>query len=207
MKRFASEDAKRAFTDAIEAIEARSAAEVVIAVRHHSGSYLHADVITGGAVAIAALAFVLFAPFEFSLWSILIDPIVAGLAAGWLSTQLPWLRAALTPRARRDARVEHDAHAAFFAKGVRLTRDRTGVLGYVSLLERRVMIVPDVGVARVVPPRLWADAVGECERVLQAELDGVAVARALAALGDVCEPVLPRGDDDVNELADEVHIA
>ena len=44
-KRFVNDEAKRAFKDSIEAIEACSSAEVVVTVRHHSGSYLHADLI------------------------------------------------------------------------------------------------------------------------------------------------------------------
>ena len=44
-KRFVDDAAVAKFTEAIKAVEAESSVEVVIKVRHHSGSYLHADLI------------------------------------------------------------------------------------------------------------------------------------------------------------------
>ena len=204
MKRFASDDAKQAFTAAIKSIEACSSAEVVIAVRHHSGTYLHADLIVGAIGAFATLAFTLFSSFEFSLLSILLDPLIAGVALGLINTQLPWLRRALTLPTRRRQRVVTAARAAFYEKGIRLTSDRTGMLVYMSLLEKAVEIVGDVGVTDAVPARSWEEATAAMERTLAETLDGVAVAKKIEALGPICEPVLIRGEDDVNELPDEV---
>ncbi|HVK83824.1 MAG TPA: hypothetical protein VM513_06940, partial [Kofleriaceae bacterium] len=87
--RFVDDDARAAFQTAIEAVEAASAAEVVVAVRRRSAGYLHANLIVGVVIAFAALATMLFADASFSLLSILVDPFVVGGAAGALVELLP----------------------------------------------------------------------------------------------------------------------
>ena len=47
MAKFMDDAGKEAFGQAVRAIENRSSAEVVVAVRHHSGSYVHADLLAG----------------------------------------------------------------------------------------------------------------------------------------------------------------
>jgi putative membrane protein len=203
-KRFIDDEAKRAFTDAIESVEACSSAEVVIAVRHHSGSYLHADVIVGAIAAWAALAFTLYSPYEFSLASILVDPLIAGALFGMFNTQLPMVRRALTLPERRRRRVVTSARAAFYEKGIRMTTDRTGMLVYISLLERAVEVVIDNGVRDAVPKTEWALATARIESTLRHTMDANAVAEKIADLGRICEAVMIRSEDDVNELPDEV---
>jgi len=203
-KRFVNDEAKRAFKAAIQSIEGRSSAEVLIAVRHHSGSYLHADLLLGILAAVAALAFTLFSRFSFSLLSILIDPIIAGLAVGLLSTQLPTVRRWLTPRRERQRRVLTAARATFYEKGTRLTSGRTGMLVYISLLERAVEVVIDRGVEEAVPATEWQFATAQIEGTLRRTMDAHEVAKKIDELGAICEAVLPRAEDDVNELPDEV---
>jgi len=203
-KRFVNDEAKRAFKGAIESIEACSSAEVVITVRHHSGSYLHADLIVGAIAAVGTLAFTLYSSFEFSLLSILIDPLIVGIAFGCLSTQLPMVRRWITPAKARRRRVIQAAHATFYEKGIRLTKERIGILVYMSLLERAVEVVCDTGVHAAVPATEWNLATALIEAKLRNTMDAQAVAKKIEDLKIICESVLERSEDDVNELADEV---
>lgn len=201
---FLSEAAKAALTGAIKAVEARSSAELVITVRAHSGSYLHADLIAAIIVGVATLAALLYLPVDFGLHSFLIDPIVLGLVAGLFSWRLPGLRRLLTRAGQRDARVREAAQATFFAKGMRRTSAAVGVLVYVSLLERRVEVVADHGVLAVVPEDRWRASVAELDAIVGRGEDGVALAKAIEGLAELLEPCMPRSEDDVNELPDEV---
>lgn len=205
MKRFLGDEVKQAFTDAIVAVESRTSAEVVIAVRARSATYRHVELITGIAVTFATLAFMLYTPsYQFGLLSLLIDPFVAGLAAGLLATQIDPLHRLLTLPRVRGERVRIAAQSTFFENGVRMTSERTGVLVYLSLLERTVHVVADTGVSEAVDPAEWTRACAAIDDALAGENDGLAVAAAIEGLGDVLEPALPRSQFDVNELADEV---
>ncbi len=203
-KRFVNDEAKRAFKEAIQSIEACSSAEVVVAVRHHSGSYLHADLILAAIAAFGTLAFTLYASFEFSLASILTDPLIAGVVFGLLSTQLPMVRRWITPSRARRRRVVQAAHASFYEKGIRLTKERIGILVYISLLERAVDVVCDTGVRTAVPATEWTLATALIEAKLRHTMDAQQVAKKITDLKIICEAVLERSEDDVNELSDEV---
>lgn len=200
--RFLDPAARAAFATAIEAIEGASAAEVVVAVRRRSAAYLHANVAIGTAVAIAGLAAMLFSAHEFALPSILVDPFVVGGIAGALVELLPAAKRVLSPRAMRHREVTRAARATFVERGVHRTRDRSGLLVYISWLEREVVLVPDSGIERTVAGDTGADAI----RTLTAALrdGGAAVARELGRFAPALAAGMPRRADDVNELPDEI---
>jgi putative membrane protein len=202
---FLTDGAKSAFVAAIEAIELHSSAEVVVSVRARSASYLHADLIVGVLFGIAALAFMMFSPYEFSLLSILIDPIVFAVLIGLAASRLGTLRRALTPEKIRDGWVDRAAHAAFFEKGVRHTRNRIGVLLYVSLTERSARVLADSGVVEAVDHDAWQDAISSIENAVAERKSGEEVAKVLEGLGTPLADALPVLDDDVDELPNEVH--
>jgi putative membrane protein len=203
---FLDEGTKAELLAAVRAVEARSAAEVVVAVRERSGSYLQADLIAGIVAANLVLFYQLFSPWEFSLPMIQVAPTAIGVLVGLATSITPRARRALTPPRTREAIVGTAARATFVEKGVAGTRDRTGILVYVAVLERTAEVVADIGVTRAVPADRWAAAAA---RVKEAARDGdaLAVAAAVVALGEVLGPALPRTTDDVNELADEVGAA
>ncbi len=203
-KRFLSDEAKQALSNAIKSVEARSSAEVVIAVRARAASYLHADLIAGIVAAIVTLAFLLFSSFEFPLWSFLVEPVIVGLVVGIAASRVPALRRLLTPERVRASWVERAAHATFFEKRVRQTRDRTGILVFIALTERRALVLIDTGVQDAVAGERWKAATAAIDEAIRNGADGLAVAARIEALGEILEPVLVHSADDVNELPDEV---
>jgi putative membrane protein len=195
---------KAALVAAVQDVEKRSAAEVMIAFRGRSGVYLDADLIAGSLLALFTLWFQLFSPWEFSLPAILVSPFLAGAAGALLSSRVPRARRLLTSRAARSERVRLGALAAFHEMHVSETRERTGVLVYVSCLEKMATVVPDSGIRRRVAGGAWAAAVRAIEEAATRRHPGPAVAAAVRSLGDVLATVLPPREDDVNELPDEV---
>lgn len=202
MARFLDDDARTAFKRAIEAVEAASAVEVVVAVRRRSGSYHHVNAIVGAAVAFAALATMLFVDEEFSLTSTLVDPFVVGALAAGLVQLVPHLKRYLTPRSQRKRHVVRAAREAFVERGVHNTRARSGVLVYVSWLERQLALVPDSGLAQTWPAAARQRAEAELEAAIAA--GGAEVARRIEALAPELARAMPQTGDDLNELPDAI---
>ncbi|HEX2644886.1 MAG TPA: hypothetical protein VHU81_17950 [Thermoanaerobaculia bacterium] len=203
-KPFLTDEAKRALSEAVTAVEAVSSAELVIAVRPRSGSYLHADLIAAGAAALATLLVLLFSPWTFDLVWFVIDPVLAGILAGALASRWPALRRLLTSPAVRRRQVEVLARALFLEKGVHKTRGRTGILLYLSLLERDAEVVVDAGVEPLLSTESWQREVGEIRAAVQRGEDGVAVATRVHALALLLGAALVRAADDIDELPNEV---
>lgn len=200
--RFLDADARVAFKRAIESIEAVSGVEIVIAVRRRSHSYRHANVTVGMLVAFAGLAVMLFSRETFALASILIDPFIVGLVAGGIVELLPTIKRVLTPRLQRSMHVHRAARATFVERGVHATRDRAGLLVYISWLEQEVALVPDLGLARLLP----AEALTRMESALTAAMrgGGTRVATELERFASELHAAVPVGENDINELSDAI---
>ncbi len=196
--------AKTALGEAVEAVEARSSAEVVIAVRPWSASWLGPDVICGAAVAYLALLFTLFAPPVFGLLWIALIVVVSFFVGVYLSRMIPALRMKLAGSTTVHDAVQRAARSTFVELSVTATRERSGILVYVSLAERRCVVVPDIGVVTRVPKTEWNRAAAKVEDAInvggidQAAL--TALCSAVVALGDVLEEPMPRAEDDIDEL-------
>jgi putative membrane protein len=95
--------------------------------------------------------------------------------------------------------VTEAARAAFVELGVSKTRGRSGILVFISMLERTAEVVGDIGIApeclRAELPALQAAVAKEDLRAL------VAALRAFSS--PLCQ-AMPRAADDVNELPDEL---
>ena len=98
------------------------------------------------------------------------------------------------------------AQSAFFELGIAETRQRTGLLVYVSCLEKRVEVLLDRGVAAVSSQRAWAEAEGELRAAVERD-DAALGAAALLRFGPLLAAVAARAEDDVNELSDTVNVA
>jgi len=205
LRPFLSDEAKAALLAASREIEARSCAEVVISVRPRSGSYLQVDLALGIAAGAATTALLCFLPQSFGLLWFVLDPLIAGALAAFASSRLPRLRRALTPARVRHRWSERAARALFVERRVHATAGRTGLLVYVSLLERELVLVADLGLEEAVARAAgWLPAVAALERAVREGADGLAASRLLLALAAPLAEVLPHRDDDVNELADEM---
>jgi putative membrane protein len=96
------------------------------------------------------------------------------------------VRRALTPKAFKRERVRRRAREQFAAKGLHLTRERTGVLIFVSFAERMAELIADEGVAAHVDSKVWDQAMAALVAGLRRGDPGAGVAAAI----DLCGAVL-----------------
>lgn len=195
--RFDSHAARR-IGEAVREVEGRSAAELVVEIRARSGSYAHADARFAAALALVSLAVLVYMPFTVPPVAVLLDPIalyVVGLA---IAKRSDAVRRLFTSRRERLATVRTQAAALFHERGIANTSGETGVLLYVSLLERRIEVLADRGLLQKVDAGDWNAALAE----LHAErpLDADAVVAAIHRLAHILERDLPAGAADVDEL-------
>ena len=201
---FLSDESKAALADAVRAVEACSSAELVVAVRPRSGSWLHADLVWGILTGLAALAVLLYSRWEFELIWFLVDPFLAGALAALAASRSDVLRRVFVRPETRARRVEAAARSIFFERRIHSTVGRTGILLYVSVLEREAAFVVDVGVEALAATDAWKKATGEIQEAVRQGADGTAVAARLRALATLLSPALERSADDADELANEV---
>lgn len=103
-------------------------------------------------------------------------------------------------------KVNRRALLFFGESGLFDTKDRTGVLIFISLREKRVELIADKGINSKVEPNTWTDVVDNLIASLKRDhlVDGLV--EAVIACGDKLIEHFPIEPDDENELSDDVHI-
>lgn len=187
---------------AVRAVEQQTAAEIVVTVHPTSGTYRHADYLAGFVCALAALCVFLFHPEPFEYTFFPLELTAAFVLGAVVTAFFAPLRRLLVSRKLREKNVRTSANAAFVELGVFRTKGRTGILVYVATFEKRVVVVPDVGVDPAALGPEWDKALAALDRSVRGGPG--ALAAALAALGPLLAAALPRQADDVNELEDAV---
>jgi len=201
---FTDKAAKAEVAAAIRDIETATSAEVVVAVRPTSGHYRHTDYAVGFALSFVALLVFLFDSHEFSIDWMPVDTLAAFALGAATSSFLPPLRRLLTSRKLIRKNVATAARATFVDLGIARTAGRSGILVFVSMFERRVEIVSDIGIDVAVLGPAFADAVHALGGSLSGSQRFPRFVQALRSLGPILAQALPRRTDDVNELPDEL---
>ena len=129
-----------------------------------------------------------------------LQAIIFGLV--WLLASWPALARVLTPKSVLKRRVHEAALAQFEILGLTHTRDRTGILLYVSLAEHRAEVLADEGIYAKAPKEVWNEIVGLLVAGLKAGDPGSGFVRAVERTGGILAACLPPRDDDANELPD-----
>lgn len=200
MRALVTPELTTALTDTVREIETRSCAEVVVEIRSCSGSYAHAEARFASTVAFAALIVLLFSPWPFRAFWVAVDVAVVYAIGLFVARRSDSVRRLMTREPERAAQVRTQAAAVFHERGVANTESETGMLIYLSLLERRLEILADRGVLLAVPALPWNQLL---ERARGCPGTPPALLEYLRGLAPILEQYLPAREGDVDELANE----
>ncbi len=113
-------------------------------------------------------------------------------------------------RVHLDDTIAEDVmdHAAFVFEelGMNRTKDRNGVLIFVSVADRRAAVIGDAGIHEKLPKGFWNETLGVILEQFRAERYTEGLCMGVERLGEQLSAHFPRVTDDHNELSDEVSI-
>lgn len=209
-----AEDAGR-IEAAIRAVEAKTRAELVVVATPASDDYRYVVLALAAVLGLAA-------PFPWSLGLVGGGAVwegVGGDGAMWAHGasllvflavlalgRVDALRRLIVPRGLMRRRAAGAARAQFFAQKVRMTRDRAGVLLFVSAFEHHVEIIADETAAAAVPDAVWAAAVARFVASLKQDGPAAGFLAAIAQLDEELAARLPGDARDENELPNHLII-
>jgi putative membrane protein len=196
-----STDEKQRIEQAVALAERRTAGELVVVVAERSSDYAAFRAGLGAALTVALA--IEAVQLDIPTWLVLLLQLPAGAVWYAVLGHPAWVRW-FVPKAVRQRAVAERALTVFLESGVSETRDRSGVLVFLSEAERRAVILADKGINARVAPEEWQS---DIETLVRAIREGDA-ARGLAAvierIGGILAETFPPGPDDRNELADAV---
>lgn len=217
-----SKEALERVSKKVKAAESKSSGEIVVAVSAESNDYsfweLFAAVIISLAATICMLPFSerIRAFYESLNWTapewylpaiFVFTSFFLILVLFGLFNLIPALDRMVIPRAFRNKAVSDRAMRAFCELGVCSTRDRTGILIFVSYLERQARILADEGIAKKIGPDLWQLIVNGLSEEIGKNNAETAFCDAVEKCGELLAQYFPADkDDNPDELDDGVVI-
>jgi putative membrane protein len=192
-------------SDAIRASEARTRGEIVCVLARTSAVEATAlPVLIAAAVALA-VPWLLMAFTAMSLHLMLSIQMLAFLGLLLLSC-LPLVRVALIPRAARRALAHRLAMEQFVSRGIARTKERTGVLIFVSMAERYARIIADEGIAGRVPQSHWQGAIDKLTGDMREGRVADGFVAAIETCGDLLARHFPATGAEPSELPDRIYL-
>ncbi|HED65549.1 MAG TPA: hypothetical protein ENJ09_08335 [Planctomycetes bacterium] len=117
---------------------------------------------------------------------------------------LPDFKRLFVRESRATEMAQEQAFQEFYSNGLHRTEEATGVLLFVSLFERRVIVLGDEGINAKVEPELWEKSTEiVLERIAAGNLADGLVA-GIGEIGGVLAEHFPWREGDRNELSDRL---
>ena len=207
-----NEQEKSRISEAVRAAEAQTTAEIVPMLVARSGLYRDARHRAGLALALVTLTGLLIGERLWPFWGwetadaawLVLAVLLAYAIGSWIGLSASVIRA-VTSSERLRRKVQLRAEQAFAQHSLSRTRQRTGVLLMVSLLERHVYVLPDLGIGATVAPAQWNEVVEAVVTKLRAnDVAGglcAGIERCGVLLAGAC-PATP--GDNPNELSNRL---
>jgi len=201
-----NEDFKTELYQVIENIEDASQVEVVTIIKGNSGNYTDISFFLGVFLMFWAYTFFMFAPTIFDVYLIYFLTIAAFFIGFILVEFIKPIKRILSGRKRLNKNVDIYSRAIFQKGGLRHTKDKVGILIYVSLFENKINIIADKGVENIVPDAEFESIKSSFQKVFKASNFQGAFIETLRNCKKIFSKYLPKKEDDINELPDKLNI-
>lgn len=199
--------------EAISAAETRTSGEIVPYIVAQSDK--HEVALWRGAGLAALLAYAVILGLRWlpgwgaPQWLEGITPVLVivltGVTGAVLTSLIPALKRRFAGRRRLIVTTHRRAVQAFLEKEVFLTRERTGILLFVSLLEHRIEVIGDTGINAKVDADDWTNVVATIQKNIKLGKLADGLVEGITECGSLLEKAgVAIRSDDTNELADDV---
>jgi putative membrane protein len=215
-QQFSESDLQR-IKAAVKDAEDKISGEIVPVIVEKSGYYNIASY--KGAIIAAALGFILMIILDRYVLldtgnTLYYDPvfifmvvILAGIIGGVLPNFSKPLLRLLVSQKHLDHATSQRAENAFLEEEVFNTRQRTGIMIFISFFEHEVIVMADRGISKVVEQKVWDKIVADLVQSIRAGKIVEGLEASIKRCGDILlEKGFHKAEDDINELRDDLRI-
>lgn len=207
LKAYMDEGAYESVLNAVSSAEKTTSGEIVAMIVRNSSNTSHVCFLSG--CIFAAFA----ATLSYSLSRVLGDVwqdayflilffffTLLGVLLGRLSA----VQRLLVSKSDLASQVDLRAELEFYEAGLEKTEGKTGILLFVSLFERRAVVLADRGIHQKLPKGTWGQVVSLLVSGIKAKDMSGGFTKAIDACGAILSEHFPVSPDDVNELTDHL---
>jgi putative membrane protein len=215
-QRFNEDDLER-IKAAVKNAEEKISGEIVPVIVERSGDYSIA--LYKGSLIFASLTFVSMVVLDRfvikdAVNTLFYDPVfilLVVILGGVVGAVIPYfsdsVKRLLVARGYQDLVTRQCAENAFLEEEVFNTRQRTGIMIFVSFFEHEVIVMADKGISKIVDQKEWDQIVQDIIRDIRNGKVVAALENGIKRCGDILlEKGFQKTIDDVNELRDDLRV-
>jgi putative membrane protein len=197
--KFFTDAEKERIQQAVTAAESKTAGEIVPLIVTSSARYTEIELLglVSGLFVGVVVEWFWSDPWGseyLNLWPVI------GAVVGFFIGRMETMKRLVASKTRIAEAVHMLALASFSEHGLHYTRDHTGILILVSLLEHRVEVLADRGINAKVESGTWDEIVHILTAGLKSNQACDAFCRAIERCGEILAAHFPRAADDKDEL-------
>ena len=210
---FFTQEELNQIASAVQEAEEISGAEIVPVFARQSSFYELALWRAGFSIAaISAICFIMINQFtdkilflSSEIW--ILGTLTAGVIGSLLTLLIPPIKRFFAGNHLIEKRVWDKALLKFLDHGVSHTPKRNGLLLFISLFERKIIVLADVGIAESVSQEHWDELVKEYLHLVKPKGLATAISTLIKKSGNVINDVMPEnGNTGNNVLGDDLRI-
>ncbi|MBL7670684.1 MAG: TPM domain-containing protein [Bdellovibrionaceae bacterium] len=209
IKKYLTEDEVRRLSEVVRRAEQRTSGEIVPVIVDRSTGIGHVSLML---TLFSSLAFFLleipiqtyfFSPLWLSLSPLMVF-VFWGISL--ILARKPFWQRILTHPREQSQQVWNRAELEFSRNKIGRTSEGTGILIFVSVMERKAVILADTGISKHYHPEVWQSLVKEFSASLKAGRWYQGFEKAILEAGKILEEKLPIESHDTNELQNSLRI-
>ncbi|MHA1539040.1 MAG: TPM domain-containing protein [Alphaproteobacteria bacterium] len=205
-KPFITDEDRVRISEAVKRAELKTSGELVTVIARKSADYYFVPVLCSFFVAFIVPIIIFYTS---NLMLALSVPMFVGGQAllaftTFLLVNLRFIKVSLVPHKHKVAKAKEMARRQFLAQGLHLTKNKTGVLIFVSVSERYVEIMGDEGISAVVPEDYFEGLVSEFLTAVKKGKIADGFVSVAGQIGEKLSEKFPHQDDDENERPDNL---
>ena len=204
-------------TDTVAKVEAKTTGEIALAVTAESGRYCFWELLAANCF--AALVLIVLLPFADKIlalyrrlyWQnepswilplVFIITCIASVKIAFYLANIPFIDRLIIPPSVRRSSVTNRALRYFTESGIYDTAEHSGILIFVSYMERQVRIIADSGISKKISQDLWNLIADELSENIRKGDTALAFTSAIEKCGDLLAENFPPHEENPNEIPD-----
>lgn len=128
------------------------------------------------------------------------------LAIGRALASRMWVQRLLVPKSDQAFQAEERAIIEFSQNRIRETEGSTGILIFLSLMERHAVVLGDKAISEKLGPEVWNQLLAQLIHRLKENQLEKGLAEAITECGKILSQHFPKAADDKNELVNQLII-
>ncbi|MBO9667267.1 MAG: TPM domain-containing protein [Bdellovibrio sp.] len=132
--------------------------------------------------------------------------VVAIYYVSFALAKFPWIQKVMVPERDELDQVHQRAHLEFFLNKINRTKANTGILIFISVMERKAVILADHGINNKLPPETWNEILAKLGEQLNKSNWAFGFTEAIEACGHHLKQHFPMTDGGDNQLKNQLVI-